>query len=177
MLKERERVLSNLVSERNKLVHNLLPELDISSFDSCKNIEKILDEQASRVLAEIHDIQFLAEELSNGRRKVSEYYSSEAFKNDLEPLFFQRDRLVLLLAEIATQVKRGDGWTVMSTAGQLVRQHAPKEFDLLHKGTEHKSLKSLMLKAEAFEFSEEPTDKGGVRVLYKLKEGFSLTYD
>ena len=84
--------------------------------------------------------------------------------------FIRQDRLVILLAEIASQIVREDGWTLLNTAGQLLKQYAPDELALLHKGNEHKSLKSLMLKAEVFEFKEEKTDNGGIRVLYKLQD-------
>ena len=64
----------------------------------------------------------------------------------------------------------------MTTAGQLVKQHAPNELTRLHKDNDHKTLKSLMLKTEAFEFYEEKTVKGGKRVLYRLKDGIGLSH-
>jgi len=174
--KETKETLSRLVLERNKLVHHLLPEFDPNSFESCEKVEKNLDEQSDRIQAEIKNVQSLAKSLSDMRKKVSDYFSSDEGQKELLLSFLRQDRLVILLAEIATQVVREDGWTLMNTAGLLVKQHAPDELDLLHKGTDHKSLKSLMLKTEMFEFNEEATDKGGIRVLYKLKDGFHLSH-
>jgi len=174
--KEKKETLSRLVLERNKLVHHLLPELDLQSFESCKKVEKNLDEQADKVRTEIKNFQSMAQCLSGARKKISDYLCSDEGKKVYLLSFLRQDRLVILLAEIANQVVREDGWTLMNIAGTLVKQHAPDELALLHKGTEHRSLKSLMLKTEMFEFNEEKTNKGGIRVLYKLKDGYELSY-
>ncbi|MDO6524619.1 hypothetical protein Q4519_02875 [Motilimonas sp. 1_MG-2023] len=174
--KEKKESLSRLVFERNKLVHHLLPELNPEFFESCKKVERDLDKQADKVRIEIKNVQALAKCLSDGRKKIAEYLCSEEGKKEYLLSFLRQDRLVILLAEIATQLVREDGWVLMNTAGLLVKQHAPDELALLHKGTEHKSLKSLMLKTDMFEFNEEKTKKGGMRVLYRLKDGFELSY-
>ncbi len=168
--------LARLVLERNKLVHHFLPEFDPNSYESCSKVEKKLDDQADRVRIEVENILNFAQKLSDMRKEISDFLSSEDGKKELLLSFLRQDRLVILLAEISSQVAREDGWTLMSTAGQLVKQHAPDELELLHKGSEHKSLKSLMLKTEMFEFIEESTDKGGVRVLYKLKKEHQNLY-
>jgi hypothetical protein len=105
-----------------------------------------------------------------------DYLCSEEGKEEYIRSFLRQDRLVILLAEIATQAAREDGWVLMSTAGQLVKQHAPDELALLHENIEHKSLKSLILKTKMFDFNEEQTEKGGIRALYKLKDGYELSY-
>ena len=174
--KEKKESLSRLVLERNKLVHHLLPELDPKSFESCKKVEKNLDEQGDRIRTELINVQSLAQALSDARKKQADYFGSDEGKKEYLLLFLRQDRLVILLAEIASQVVREDGWTLMNTAGELVKQHAPDELASLHKGTEHKSLKSLMLKTEMFEFNEEKTANGGKRGLYKLKDGYVLSY-
>ncbi|NQY26227.1 MAG: hypothetical protein HRT92_03515 [Piscirickettsiaceae bacterium] len=174
--KEKKESLSKLVLERNKLVHHLLPELDPKSLESCKKVEKNLDEQADKIRNELISVQSIAQALSEGRKKLADYLSSDECEKEWLLSFLRQDRLVILLAEIASQVAREDGWTLMNTAGNLVKQHAPDELASLHKGTEHKSLKSLMIKTELFDFNEETTAKGGIRVLYKMKDGYELSY-
>ena len=174
--REKKESLSRLVFERNKLVHHLLPELNPESFESCNKVERDLDKQADEVRIEIKNVQAWAKCLSDDRKEIAEYLRSEEGKKEYLLSFLRQDRLVILLAEIATQLVREDGWVLMNTAGLLVKQHAPDELALLHKGTEHKSLKSLMLKTDMFEFNEEKTKNGGMRDLYKLKEGYELTY-
>lgn len=173
---ERNESLSKLVQERNELVHHLLLELDITSIVSCKKVEARLDEQCEKIRFEIKNVQTVAETLSRSKKILSEFLCSDEGKKVWLDLFFSQDRLVTLLAEIAAQSTRNDGWTLMNKAALLLKQHAPKELELLHKGTEHKSLKALMLKSGMFEFSEEKTNKGGTRVLYRLKSGFELPY-
>ena len=63
----------------------------------------------------------------------------------------------------------------MNIAGQLVKQHAPEELALLKEKHEYKSLKSLILATEIFDIYEEETEKGGTRVLYRLKAGWELS--
>ena len=174
--KEKKESLSRLVFERNNLVHHLLPEFNPDSSESCKKVERDLDKQADKVRVEIKNVQALAKCLSDGKKKIADYLGSEEGKKEYLLSFLRQDRLVILLAEIATQVAREDGWVLMNTAGLLVKKHAPDELALLHKGTEHKSLKSLMVKTEMFEFNEEKTKKDGIRVLYKLKDGYELSY-
>ncbi|HDU8571232.1 TPA: hypothetical protein RG687_001002 [Vibrio parahaemolyticus] len=169
---ERKDSFSKLVQERNELVHHLLLELDITSIDSCKQVEARLDEQREKILFEIKNVQSVAEALLNVRKIMSDFLLSDEGKSELSVLFLRQDRLVILLSEFANKLTRNDGWTVMNKAVLLLKQHAPKELELLHKGTEHKSLKALMLKSGMFEFSEEKTNKGGTRVLYKLKSGY-----
>ncbi len=65
-------------------------------------------------------------------------------------------------------------WTVMDTAAQLVRQHAPEEMVGLKKKHGYKTLKELMVATELFDMSEESTERGGVRVLYRLKPEWKL---
>ncbi len=56
----------------------------------------------------------------------------------------------------------------------MIRQHAPEEIVKLKEKYAHKTLKQLMMATELFDIKEESTDKGGIRVLYKLKPGWEL---
>lgn len=96
-------------------------------------------------------------------------------KRQLELSFLRQSRLVILLGDIAIQTKRSDGWASLAVAGHLVKQHAPEEIALLKKRYGHKSLKKLMLATEIFDFIDKNTEKGGVRVLYRLKPGWELS--
>jgi hypothetical protein len=174
--KHQKESLSKLVLERNNLVHHLLAEFDSTSLDSCKKTERSLDEQAEKVRAELNSVQSTAKALFDGREEMSKFLLSDEGKKVFLLSFIRQDPLVVLLVEIANQIVRKDGWTLMNAAGLLVKQHAPDALALLHKGTEYKSLKSLMLKSEMFEFNEEKTVKGGIRVLYRLKGDLELSH-
>lgn len=168
--------LSSLVSERNNLVHHLFPDLDLNSFDSCKKYDTKLDIEGDKVRIEFENTQRIAKSLHDMKNKMAQYLMSEEGEKAFMLSFLRQKRLVVLLADIAAQTKRDDGWTVMSSAAQLIKQHASYELASLHKGIEYKSLKSLMLKTEMFDFAEEPTKKGGVRVLYRLKESYEVLH-
>ncbi|MUJ39422.1 hypothetical protein [Aliivibrio fischeri] len=168
--------LSKLVQERNKLVHHLLLDLDLKSIDSCELISKRLDIQCEHIRSEIKATQSFIKVLTDGRKTMSEFISSDIYKKELIIQLLRLNSLVLLLAKIAKETARKDGWTLLNSATSLLKKHEPEEWDLLRKSTEYKSLKSLMLKTELFEFSEEKTSKGGIRVLYKLKTDSALAY-
>ncbi|MUK62731.1 hypothetical protein GNP81_16305 [Aliivibrio fischeri] len=168
--------LSKLVQERNKLVHHLLLELDLKSIDSCEHISKGLDIQCEHIRSEINATQSFIKALADCKKTMSEFISSDVYKQELIIQVLQLNSLVLMLAKIAKEATRKDGWTLLHSASYLLKKHEPEEWESLRKSTEFKSLKSLMLKTELFEFSEEKTSKGGIRVLYKLKTDSGLAY-
>lgn len=166
---EKKETLNDLVIERNNLVHHLLPEFDPNSIESCEKIERSLDEQSDRIRVEIKNAQSSAKTLVEMTKSIFGFLSSEDGQKEFLLSFLRQDPLVILLADITTRHSREDGWTSMNTAGNIVKQDAPYELELLHKGVDHKTLKSLMLKTEMFEFKNEDTNKGGTRALYRLR--------
>jgi hypothetical protein len=173
---KKKEALANLVSERNNLVHHLLPKFDLSNPESCKTIGIKLDDQSERIRDQINDLRANVKALNDGKKELSKFLASEEGKRQFELSFLQQSRLVVLLGEIAVQTARPDGWALMSVAGQLIRQHAPEEIALLKERYGHKSLKSLILETELFDLHEETTEKGGIRVLYRLKSGWQLSH-
>lgn len=168
--------LSKLIQERNKLVHHLLLELDLKSIDSCERISKRLDIQCEHIRSEINATQSFIKALADGKKTMSEFISSGVYKQELIIQVLRLNSLVLMLTKIAQETARKDGWTLLHSASYLLKKYEPEEWELLRKSTEYKSLKSLMLKTELFEFSEEKTSKGGIRVLYKLKTDSGFAY-
>ena len=49
--------LAQMVSDRNELVHHVLPNFDRNSIESCIQIEKQLDEQEKKILCEINKLR------------------------------------------------------------------------------------------------------------------------
>ncbi len=162
--------LSRLVNERNELVHHLLPHFIPSSPDSCQEIARKLDAQSETVRQEIKNLSEIVNSLDEGKKQLLAFLNSEDGKSHLELQFIKGSRLVVLLREISEQVQRDDGWTLLSIAGQLVKQHVPEEISRLKPNYGHKTLKSLIVASEVFDVREEHTQNGGVRVLYRSKE-------
>ncbi|CAH1085677.1 hypothetical protein [Candidatus Nitrotoga sp. 1052] len=104
-------------------------------------------------------------EISNNRELIN----SDEAKKQFELLWLRQSRLVILLGDIARQAARPDGWVLLRTAGQLIRQHEAEEKMMLNELYGHKTLKGLILATGLFDITEEPTHKGGIRLLYRSK--------
>ncbi len=167
-------VLTNIVSERNELVHHLLPKLDKTSVESCIQIGKMLDDQREKILPEIIELRQKLDYLQEGKKLLIDFLSSDEGKKQFELSWLRQSRLVLLLGDIAIQTARPDGWALMNIAAKLVREYAPEEIASLKDRYGHKSLKALILATEIFDLFEEPTDKG-FRILYRIKSGWKLS--
>jgi hypothetical protein len=167
--------LARMVSERNELIHNLLPSFDINSLESCDEIGKKLDDQSENIRREIKELKYYADTLNEGRKEMISFFASEQGRKSLNLTFSPESRLIWMLANAATQIRRPDGWALMSMAGKLVNNHAPEEYSLLKEKYGYKSLKALILATDIFDVYEEVTEQGGVRVLYKLKSGWDCS--
>ena len=151
-----------------ELVHHLLPQFIPSSPDSCQEVARKLDAQSETVRQEIKNLREIVKSFDKLREQLLAFFGSEEGKKHFELQFIQGSRLVGLLQEISEQVQRDDGWTLLSIAGQLVKQHAPEEIARLKPNYGHKTLKSLIIASEVFDVREEKTQNGGVRVLYRM---------
>ena len=165
---ERKKALASIVAERNDLIHHLLPN---NSFESLTQTEQYLDQQREKILPEF---EFLKSWLKGILENI-DFLTSDEGKNMLMLLFLHQSPLVRCLFEIAEQRARHEGWVVLSNAAHIIRQQIPEEVIDLEKRYGHKKLKGLILETELFDISEEPTDKDGIRVLYRIKPDLNLT--
>jgi len=171
----RKEALSKLVSERNDLIHHLLPRFDMKSAQSCRALGQELDEKSDQIRLEINRLKATAKALIDGRKATADYFQSEEGKKELEISFLRQSRLVLMLGDIATQMSREDGWALISSAGHLIKEHAPEELDQMKEKHGYSSLMKLIQASEIFDIHEEVTPKGGARILYRLKAGWELS--
>lgn len=65
--------LARLVADRNDLIHDLLPKLDVNSVESCDALGAKLEEQADVVRKEIRSMRVIAKAVLDGRRAVAEF--------------------------------------------------------------------------------------------------------
>jgi hypothetical protein len=72
-LKVQKSKLNSIVAERNKLIHQDLGFVDISSVEDCHNLISLLDEQNFRLLAQLEELRLIMESLIN-TMKASEYF-------------------------------------------------------------------------------------------------------
>jgi hypothetical protein len=172
---KKKQALSAIVSSRNNLIHHLLPEFDPNSLQSCLKTDQYLDEQREKILPEYDTLSKAILVAEQARINFLKYAESGKLKADLMLSQLRQSRLVALLAETSLNFARPDGWTQLSIAGQIAHKNEPDEIVFISKNYKVKSLKELILATGVFDLNEEPTDRGGIRVLYRLKAGWELT--
>jgi len=154
--------------------HHLIPYFNPKSIESCVETDRYLEEQREKTLPVFKMLKGMVDHHVELKAKVAKYFSSDEGKKLFELSGFRQSPLVILLADISAQMARPDGWTLLTVAGELIRKHAPEERTCLKEKYGHKTLKELIVATELFEIFEEPTDKGGIRVLYRLKPDWEL---
>ncbi|TAK64906.1 hypothetical protein [Methylobacter sp.] len=165
----KRQALKSLVDDRNDLIHHLLPRFNPESIDSCLEIEQYLDQQRERLIPEYDHLKSLIESFEEAKKIHADFLNSEEGIKQFKLSFLQQSPIVALLLNISTQQSRSDGWTLLSVTGPQIRRILPGELEQLKHKWEYKTLKELMLVSEFFEIIEEPTEKGGIRVLYRPK--------
>ncbi|NMF96163.1 hypothetical protein GPA27_01975 [Aromatoleum toluolicum] len=173
---ERKSALAAAVAERNELVHHFLPRWDLMSMESMRAADEYLDRQRANVLPEFEHLKSLVGALEDGWRQTGEFLLSGEWAKHFSLTDLRHSRPVLLLGDIAQKMGRDDGYVLLNTAGNLLRLHAPEETKALKERCGYKSLKALIVATELFDLVEEPTEKGGVRVFYRMKPGISLEF-
>ncbi len=172
---KRKKELAAIVSERNDLIHHLLPRFNLATIESCHEIETYLDDQHDKLTKEIENIKLTLKSFDELRKRVVKYLKSDAWLDEMTLNELRQTRLVVWLGQIAEEAARDDGWAYLNTAGQVLQTQQPEELANVKKKYGYKSLKDIILASQLFDFMEEPTEKGGVRVLYKLQEGWELS--
>lgn len=172
---KREQSLKAVVDDRNELIHELLMNFDLKSIEGCFKTEKYLDAKYERLLSEHDMLKRFILTAEEGLKNLSEYCKSEKFKEDWKLSALRQNRFVILLAEITEQYSRPDGWTLLNVAGEIASKETSEEMISIKKKYNFKKLKELMLATKIFDIHEESTEKGGKRVLYRLKDGWSLS--
>lgn len=170
----RKQALASIVAERNDLIHHSLRRFDLKSLAGCMDADQYLEQQRERLLPEFDTLSWAIDTMQDAKKAFAEFFNSDDSKKQFELLWLRQSRLVLLLADVPTKAARPDGWTSLSRADQIVRALAPEEMAALNEKYGHRTLKGLILATELFDILEEPTDRGGVRVLYRLKPSSPL---
>jgi len=163
--------LESVVAERNELVHHLLPKFG-SEADAVKRrltIIQYLDKQYNDAKAKHDFLQSLVEIIQKLKKDYSDFLLSEEGDKFFNAMFLQSSPLVQSLRDIEGKKGRKDGWTPLATAAWIVKNNAPEELIEMKEKYGHKKLKGFILSTQVFDLREEPTDKGGARLLYRSK--------
>jgi hypothetical protein len=165
---EKKQTLSRIVAGRNRLIHHTISEYDFKSIDSMKKLSKDLDQQEQEVRKEIDELKTISKNMIKAQTEYVNYLSSEEFKAHFELVWLRGSLIVTTLIDIANQLGDERGAVSLNVAGHLLATHIPEEKAAMKERYGYSSLKQLILAMGLFEIIEEPTNKGGLRISYKL---------
>ena len=163
-----------IVAARNDLIHNFLPRWSPASEDSTRAALAYLDDQRAQALPMRDRLQSFAKSLHEAATAHAEFMASPEVARQFELQWLCHSRLILLLGELAAKTDRADGWMILATACNVIQKLEPEELTDLHKRFGHRTLKKLLLATEVFDLLEEPTPKGGTRIIYRINPRFEL---
>jgi hypothetical protein len=83
-IKVQKRALSNIVAERNKLIHQDLAFLDTSSVEDYRKLIRLLDEQNPRLLAQLEELRWMIESLQESLKAFEHLCQSPNFPEGLQ---------------------------------------------------------------------------------------------
>lgn len=152
-LERKKIMLTEILKERNYLVHHLIIDFDEDSHESCQSIENKLDKQRDKILVELNDLQSTAKSIRQLKKESFYHILANYF-----PLLFE-------FVKISIKKQREDGWTSLGIAGKVIRQTLPNEISQL----KHKTLKSYLLSTLFFDIKEDVSKN---MILFRLKPGF-----
>jgi hypothetical protein len=168
-VEEWKKRMSDLIEERNKMIHQFDQVCDLTSLESCKNAETYLDRTHKSLVLEIKNMEAALKAHQAGLQTIALFLEFDnQRKLELISCIQQRPSLKKL-GKLSLKTKREDGWTVLAGAVSQLTQEENAEIKELKKHFKCKTFKDLMLKAGVFEFLEEITKKGGCRLLYRVK--------
>ncbi|MBD2024243.1 hypothetical protein [Leptolyngbya sp. FACHB-711] len=78
-LKIQKRALSDVVVERNKLIHQDLALLDTSCVEDYRKLISLMDEQNPRLLAHLEELGWIIKSVSNGWQTFGDLFKSPEF--------------------------------------------------------------------------------------------------
>jgi hypothetical protein len=169
-----EAELKELVSRRNELVHHFLPRWPAANADDVDPVLEWLDEQREAAVAMLERLRGWSQPLEASLKAHANFLSSEEGARQIELLSLRGSRLIGMLGEVALATPRADGWTLLSTAGLLIKQHAPEELQNLRKRFGVATLKGVLTAAELFDLGEETSSGGGTRTIFRINSGWRL---
>ena len=166
--------LKDLVDRRNELVHHFLPRWQAAVGGDAEAALVWLDAQREAAVGMLDRLQGWARTVETARKEHAAFLASEEGQRHLELLLLRSTRLVVMLGQLAMATPRPDGWTLLASAGQLIKREAPEELQDLRTRFGHATLKAVLLATELFDVAEEATPGGGTRTIYRINERWRL---
>lgn len=169
-----EAELKELVDRRNELVHHFLPRWQAAVDGDAETTLSWLDAQREAAIGMLDRLQGWAQTVQTARKEQAAFFASDEGQRQLELVILRSSRLVVMLGQIAMATPRADGWTLLASAGHLIKREAPEELAGLRARFGYTTLKAVLLATELFDATEESTPGGGTRTIYRINERWRL---
>lgn len=156
--------LKEIVDSRNFIVHNLLENFETQTIEQCYKLEFFLDEEYRKANNFFEELGSYYDLMA----RAASYFQTEHFKNKVLNFSNADDLSRLMASDIFEACKREDGWVVLQKAANLLRE---QYYDLCQDKKQkygYASIKKIMELSNLFEFKNETTSKGGLRIVYRL---------
>lgn len=163
-----------LVDARNDLIHHFLPRWNSAVDGDAEEALAYLDAQRDETFRMLDRLRGWVTAMDESRKQLAAFMASPEGVQQMELGFLQSSRLVAMLGEIALKAARSDGWTLLSTAGNLIKRNAPIEMEDLQKRYGHQNLNGILLAAEYFDVMEEALPNGSSRTIYRINDRYTL---
>lgn len=162
--------LKLMTEQRNELVHHFLPRWKPGNETALNDALAYLDVQRDKVSPMFDHLKEISLRIEQGRRSMADLLASPEFERQFELGWLQQSPLISLFCQVHGRDKRADGWTYLSTAGQVAAKEHPDELARLVERYGFKTLKQLLIASELFDVMDECMPKGGSRTLFRLRE-------
>lgn len=159
-----------MVDERNDLVHHFLPRWRPDSLGHLTDAATYLDKQREKILPMLEHLKSVSESMRNAHQILGDFLASEEYERHFELLFLQDSSLITLLRDIASQIRRPDGWAYLAHAGKLARIHERDAVENMKERYGRHTLKKLLVASDLFDLFDEPLPTGGFRTLYRVRQ-------
>jgi hypothetical protein len=169
-----EAALKELVDRRNELVHHFLPRWQAAVGGDAETALAWLDVQRGAAISMLDRLQGWARTVETARKEHAAFLASDEGARQMDLLFLRSSRLVVMLGQIAMATPRADGWTLLASAGQLIKREAPDELQDLRTRFGHATLKAVLQATELFGVVDEALPGGGTRTIYRINERWRL---
>lgn len=174
-LAKRRESLNLLVSERNWLVHQLLPDFDRNSLQACLEMAVRLDRQREAILPEIERLRSDYLNIHKIRQMIPGMLLEPENIASLRECLISQHPLIAKLEDIAREIQEPGGWVALSTATKRLTDFPPEEITKICKGSGVKSLKELLIASGQFDVELVPVGTKRHRVIYRLKSHHSVS--
>lgn len=170
---ERKILLSELLKERNNLVHHLLSEFNLSSIEDCIKLNKKLDIQYDNGVAELRLLNSHLSAFSEAQKTFANLLQYDEFINLLlNPA--ANSAFINALITISKEHSRCDGWTDLRIAGKILNETMQDLVNTLKRNSGQKTLAKLIKSTNLFAILQEPLSNGNNITFYKPIDSMGL---